>query len=366
MKLIKIQLEDKALNVWFNPWEYEEENPKAFSFALLLRIYYEAFIAKEDKKDEQKKKAFEKHLVKFASTLNIAMSKLLLNQEKNLSALKKESDITIERKIKKEWEIWEKNRFDAKKELEAMVENIISSKSDIKRIIIYIDDLDRCIPKTTVRILEQIKNYFSNLKNIVFIIGINKEVTNDYIKAVHNLDKDYEMDYIEKIIPYEYRMPGISEEQLKKYISTFLYSNTLLLSILDIDIWLTRKILTIFKNNLRTIKSFLNELNIYLAINDPNEIIKKQEWKNYFGKYTALIEKEENKNLKIESITKFLILYLILKKTYPQYSKENISNSKELTSILEKENKKLESIVGKNIHFQNEEIKYIPTIPNNY
>jgi predicted KAP-like P-loop ATPase len=46
----------------------------------------------------------------------------------------------------------------------------------IKKIIIFIDDLDRCSPKETVQVLESTKA-FLDIRGFVFVIGLSLETT---------------------------------------------------------------------------------------------------------------------------------------------------------------------------------------------
>ena len=55
--------------------------------------------------------------------------------------------------------------------IEEALENDPSKR---ERLVIFIDDLDRCLPEQCVEVFESIK-LFLNSKNCVFVVGINKE-----------------------------------------------------------------------------------------------------------------------------------------------------------------------------------------------
>jgi predicted KAP-like P-loop ATPase len=50
----------------------------------------------------------------------------------------------------------------------------ISEANSNNRIIIFIDDLDRCSPKTTLEVFESIK-VFLGLEGFIYIVGLSHE-----------------------------------------------------------------------------------------------------------------------------------------------------------------------------------------------
>lgn len=99
-------------------------------------------------------------------------------------------------------------------------ETVNASKSDSK-VIIFIDDLDRCEPETAFKILETIKVYL-NLKNCVFVLGMDMEAVEQiiaryYEKVLGGAKGKEEQDqvklknlarlYLEKICQDVYHLP---------------------------------------------------------------------------------------------------------------------------------------------------------------
>jgi predicted KAP-like P-loop ATPase len=64
---------------------------------------------------------------------------------------------------------------------------LIDNSSD--RLVIVIDELDRCRPSFAVEILEKIKHLFS-VKNVVFVLVMNKEQLEEAVKNVHGAGID--------------------------------------------------------------------------------------------------------------------------------------------------------------------------------
>ena len=80
-----------------------------------------------------------------------------------------------------------------------------------KKIVVIIDDLDRCWPGEILSIFNIIKNvgYF---KNIIYLISYDKE------KVVKTLEeKKYSSDYLDKIINIEKNIPKANDSNLKEF-----------------------------------------------------------------------------------------------------------------------------------------------------
>jgi predicted KAP-like P-loop ATPase len=64
--------------------------------------------------------------------------------------------------------------------LEKALQELRKQDSDY-RIVIFIDDLDRCNPEKALEVLESIKS-FSDIEGIVYVIGMDSETINSLIK----------------------------------------------------------------------------------------------------------------------------------------------------------------------------------------
>ena len=64
------------------------------------------------------------------------------------------------------------------------------------RIVIFIDDLDRCLPSAALDLIESIKS-FMNIEGIIYVIGLNpasiKNIVNEKFGETTNIEKYDEM-----------------------------------------------------------------------------------------------------------------------------------------------------------------------------
>ncbi len=74
-----------------------------------------------------------------------------------------------------------------------------------KRIIVFIDELDRCNPKYAIRLLERIKHYFNN-RNVNFVFSINKEQLEQTVKNYYGMDFDAG-GYLSRFFDFELPLP---------------------------------------------------------------------------------------------------------------------------------------------------------------
>lgn len=77
--------------------------------------------------------------------------------------------------------------------------------NDSGRLVVIIDELDRCRPSFAVEVLEKIKHLFS-VKNVVFVLVMHKEQLEEAIKCVYGSNIDAHT-YLQKFINIETAIP---------------------------------------------------------------------------------------------------------------------------------------------------------------
>lgn len=93
-----------------------------------------------------------------------------------------------------------------RKSLAALAEEVNKLKSDISaKVVIIIDELDRCRPIYAVQLLERIKHLF-DVPGVVFILGINRSQLNHSIQALYGADFNAR-EYLKRFIDIDYQMP---------------------------------------------------------------------------------------------------------------------------------------------------------------
>ena len=92
----------------------------------------------------------------------------------------------------------------------------LSEKHSGKPLIVAIDELDRCRPSYAVELLEIAKHFFS-VKNIVFVLTVDKTQLSHAIKAIYGNDFDA-IGYLRRFIDLDFRLPDPDRTDLMDHL----------------------------------------------------------------------------------------------------------------------------------------------------
>ena len=264
MRMLEKRFEDdnRVKTIWFNAWAHGREEP--IGLALLQQILIEF------QKEEQTKEKMG-HLIE-------NVGKLLTD-----AALRKTTGIRFE-----EAKELFKNSIEVKSTLRNDFETAIGECLPDKRLVVFIDDLDRCLPEKTIEILEVIK-LFLDVPRCVFVIGVAEDVIARGIEVRYKTnERDIPIkgiDYIEKIIQIPFILPPIREENMIRFIESLRYllmfswknvpgkDNERLLRFLwdDLDIgWAENAEIRKFDDG-KTIRIFKDENSVEIILDEKEE-----------------------------------------------------------------------------------------------
>lgn len=219
MKLLKSELQNQEIATsWVNTWEYSLFNgARETTPQILLGMVSEL---KHNHGDELKttidstRDQFANIKTMFGSLIGqIVNNQLGADFEK----AKEDANISIRKtEISK-----------IKTEISNLIQTIVESGNNrFKRVVFFVDDLDRISPTDAVEVLEALKNVF-DIKNCVFILAIDYEVV---VKGLRNKfgdrgatnEREFKS-FFDKIIQVPFTMPALTsdssqliEEALKK------------------------------------------------------------------------------------------------------------------------------------------------------
>lgn len=212
MKLIEKNLNDHGFpTIWFNPWEYEKTDSSYIAFIKKLSISF-----------KDKFKLALKDIGIFGLTLAVSsidsVARFLTNDSVNYSNIKEITDEIVnapEGKADKYTDTIELLRKDF-----VRIADNISTKFKGKPLIIFIDDLDRCLPDNSLKLLEALKNTFSvKDAQVIFVCGQNTSITKEFIKKQYpSIDYEYASNYFKKIFDLSIKIPGIQQNKIKELI----------------------------------------------------------------------------------------------------------------------------------------------------
>jgi hypothetical protein len=200
---------DSVNTLWFDAWQYELLSEGSMIFALLKKIT-DSFASNTSRLQKIIKNGLPV-IIEMASTYtNIAGSTgnsnpLSTNSLTNF--LKSPFVDPILSKYNKELSAMEEFKRLFSKEIEDI---LIREHKD--KLVIFIDDMDRCLPNSAVRFLEILK-HFINSKRCIFILAIDNKIIARHINNVlwHPAIGD---EYLQKLIPYSFYIPNKSINKL--------------------------------------------------------------------------------------------------------------------------------------------------------
>jgi KAP family P-loop domain len=107
-----------------------------------------------------------------------------------------------------------------------------------RRIVVFIDDLDRCLPASALQVLESMKLFF-DLDGFVFVVGLDREIVEDVVDSKYRLEAGGSGDqrretrvlggeYIKKIFQVPYTVAPVDVGQLRAFLDA-VYQETDLL-----------------------------------------------------------------------------------------------------------------------------------------
>ena len=190
---IKSTIRDADINaVYFNAWEHDDESDP------IISIIYE-MVNKFDLLDSSKIIGTGKFSENLTSIVNlISLGKL------NMGTLIKETDLceNVRRKDK------------IKESLQELFNNMINENCN--KLVIFIDELDRCKPDYAISLLEKINHYITD-ERIIIVLSTNIK------ELIHTIGVKYGNEfsaekYLDKFIDEHLCLPKVS---LENYLRTF-------------------------------------------------------------------------------------------------------------------------------------------------
>jgi hypothetical protein len=127
-------------------------------------------------------------------------------------------------KLKKD----EKTRTEIKNFREEFKE--LLKKSKVENVVVFIDELDRCLPDTVLEVFEAMR-LFLFVEGMSFIIGADERLIQYSIKSkykeVPGNNLDIGKEYLEKVIQYPLYIPQLTRAEVNQYLACLLLRQTL-------------------------------------------------------------------------------------------------------------------------------------------
>ncbi len=288
----KFKDDEKVLTIYFNSWLFESYEDAKIS--LLENIILE--LSKHEGLDDKVKgkilnllsridymklasdgmKKYGKNIVDIFTTGGVitALEAGYSMLDKDLTAANLTPEL-INQYIKEEQENKTKTTIKSfKQDFEELI-----SLTDFDSVVIFIDDLDRCLPERVIETLEAIKLFLS-VDNMAFVIGADERILKHSISMhlqLHTFNNNSDFlqtteqivtDYIEKLIQIPYRIPKLSPSEIESYNNLLFCKNKLI----EDDFQLVYENYTSFKKEEFYIPYSLGHIKKIINLDDKKEL----------------------------------------------------------------------------------------------
>lgn len=245
--------------IYFNAWSSDYAEYPLFSF---IAEILDKLGLQDDKEMERKTKALFKSigksvLVNSVSVLSKASIGLDLSDLANVDKMEDELASLVNSKVK--------SYSDDKRAIEDF-KGCIGEKIKKKKLVIFVDELDRCRPTYAIELLETIKHIF-DIPNIIFVVSIDKSQLSKAITSCYGVDGN---EYLKRFFNLTYTLPVANTDA---FIDKLLEDNGIL-KILDSKELEERDYLKSCLHyideqkgmSLRSMESFIKKLSVVLSI----------------------------------------------------------------------------------------------------
>ena len=103
-------------------------------------------------------------------------------------------------------------------------------KSNVENVVVFIDELDRCLPDTVLEVFEAMR-LFLFVEGMSFVIGADERLIQYSIKSkykeVPGNNLDIGKEYLEKVIQYPLYIPQLTRAEVNQYLACLLLRQTL-------------------------------------------------------------------------------------------------------------------------------------------
>lgn len=197
--LNSIELKNAFLPIYYNAWLYDNHDDPLLSLLFVLVKECGKFI--DTKFDNE---TIGNKLLSLIDSVQISLGVITLPEISKIKERFEGKDLLESIKTSE----------DIRKCIKDILDSIITES--VSKLVIFIDELDRCKPSFAIEMLERIKHYYDD-ERIIFISSVNKE------QLVHTILNYYGNNfdstaYLNKFFDYDIRLPEIDKNYTIDYL----------------------------------------------------------------------------------------------------------------------------------------------------
>jgi hypothetical protein len=231
MRAIERELEatETVVTLWFNAWRYEREEHLIVPLLDALREALKQWGDRPGRDPDRRERAR-----RAAATVSRAAGALLAGLSITAGVPGGPSLVLDIDRARGDWRQREEEAVQQPRSLYHAVFRALQEsfaqfvEHGQQRIVVFIDDLDRCLPTSALEILESMKLFF-DLEGFVFVVGLDREVVQRAVElkyrpleaAAGAVDSPVRgSEYIKKIFQVPFSLPQISVRQVDEFLDS--------------------------------------------------------------------------------------------------------------------------------------------------
>lgn len=208
------ELEAKTYEtLWFNPWEYERQGDVVLALQKQMATKFQGVLGRTLKEMGVFGLAF------VGAGLDSLSKFVGISDYDSVSKIVDDADKAIKNKEYERYEdIVQKTKEDFRK-----LTKQVKEKTG-KFLVVFLDDLDRCLPDNALSVLEALKNMFVvEGAQAVFVCGIDTGVAKQFIKSRYEgLESDFAINYFKKVFNHTIELPRVAPEHLRQRLVSYM------------------------------------------------------------------------------------------------------------------------------------------------
>jgi len=230
---------NKIVTVWFNAWRYEKEEhlivPLLDTLREALVTWAEKFPVTADVKSRAIKAASTAARAAQAIFAGITIKakvpglpgspEVAFEGGKLLAELRHPDNADDEQMAKTPQSLYHAS-FQA---MQRAFQRFAGDAAAERRIVVFIDDLDRCLPPNALQVLESMKLFF-DIPGFIFLVALDRDVVERAIEVKYEERRGAEgpaptptirgSEYIKKIFQVPFTLPPISPQQIGEFLDS--------------------------------------------------------------------------------------------------------------------------------------------------
>jgi hypothetical protein len=202
MQMIEARLKDEGIKtVWFNAWKYSGKEViwNALIQTILLAMKRDPSLVAASRRETFKKRVIgvSVELAKYAAKVGTRLIPGGVLREEDIDNLW----TVLSSDVKEKGTFEFINRFES--EFEQLVDEYVGGSY----LVVFIDDLDRCLPENAIEVMEALKLYLDKA-NCVFVIGVEPSIIETAITLRYGENPNLSASrYLEKIVQIPVAVP---------------------------------------------------------------------------------------------------------------------------------------------------------------